>query len=400
MDRISTDVLVSGGGIAGLIAACAFGSAGFSVLVVDPAPPVIEPDNPSADMRSTAFLQPARNTLISAGIWDKLEPHAAALQVMRLADAGGEPGVIRTQADFDASEISDLPFGWNFPNWLIRRELLNRIDEPPEVTFKAGVSTKRLTHRLNENLVNLSDGSQVAARLVVGADGRNSSVRDALDIGVKTWRYGQKALVFSVSHPAPHDNISTEIHRSGGPFTLVPLPDRDGAHYSAIVWMETGANIARLHALDDGAFAQELNLRSCNVLGTLTVASPKHVWPIIAQKADKLIGPRTALIAEAAHVVPPIGAQGLNMSLADIEVLVSLVKDSPDGDPGGQSLLDRYQSKRSPDIAARLQGVNLLNKASITDNPNLQDLRYKGLQTLFGLKPLRMTAMKAGLGSR
>ncbi len=399
MKRLHTDILVSGGGIAGLTAACAFGAAGFTVICVDPTPPVTELENPSADLRSTAFLQPARQTLIDAGIWQHLEPYAAPLQIMRLADAGGAPGVIRKLADFDASEISDLPFGWNLPNWLLRREILNRIAELDTVEFRAGVATTRMTPRLTENLVMLSDGTQVAARLVVGADGRNSPVREMLGIGVKTWRYGQKALVFCVSHPRPHENISTEIHRSGGPFTLVPLPDSEGRYNSAVVWMETGPNATELMAMGESDFNTALNLRACDILGPLTVQGDKRLWPIIAQRADQMIGPRSALVAEAAHVVPPIGAQGLNMSLADIQTLLDLSVKNPT-EVGNATMLERYARKRWPDVTARINGVDLLNRAAIAQSEGLRDLRLKGLQILYDIKPLRTTAMKAGLGAR
>lgn len=398
MERTDTDILVSGGGIAGLTAACAFGAAGFRVICVDPTPPVVEEDNPSADIRSTAFLQPARKTLIDAGIWHHLAPFAAPLQIMRLLDAGGEAGVIRNQADFDASEISDLPFGWNLPNWLLRREILNRLNDLQTVTFLPGVATTRLTPRLERNLVMLSNGTQVAAKLVVAADGRASFVRNQLGIDVKTWRYGQKALVFTVSHPRPHDNVSTEIHRSGGPFTLVPLPDRDGSHCSAVVWMETGPRAVALQALEDPEFHAALNLRACDILGPLKLESPVAVWPIIAQKAASLYGPRTALVAEAAHVVPPIGAQGLNMSLADIQTLLDLAIKSPD-DPGTPATLAHYQRARMWDVTARIAGVDMLNRAAIANSPRVQDLRLKAVQTLFNLRPLRRGAMKAGLGS-
>ncbi len=398
MTRMDTDILVSGGGIAGLTAACAFGAAGHRVICVDPAPPVTEAADPTSDLRSTAFLQPARQTLIAAGIWDLLQDHATPLQIMRLADAGGESNEIRKVADFDALEVSGMPFGWNFPNWLLRRELLNRIADLPDVSFLPGISTKTLTTRESEAIVRLSDGRSVRAALVVAADGRNSPVRSMLNIGVKTWRYGQKALAFTVSHTEPHHNVSTEIHRSGGPFTLVPLPDRDGKHHSAIVWMETGPHAKELAEMPPEEFDAALNARSCGVLGKLTLESRLTLWPIISQMAERLSGQRTALVAEAAHVIPPIGAQGLNMSLADIQCLLELFADAPD--IGAQALLDRYHRKRWPDIKARVTGVDILNRAAMAESPSLRDLRMKGLTSLHGIKPLRKVAMQAGLGNR
>ncbi|MGC1486360.1 MAG: FAD-dependent monooxygenase, partial [Albidovulum sp.] len=219
-----TDVLISGGGVAGLMAAAAFGAQGFRTICIDPAPPVTEAGALGADLRSTAFLQPAREVLEDAGLWARLAPHAAALQIMRIVDAGGatpEPRIIK---DFDAAEISDQPFGWNFPNWLLRRELIARLADLPNVSFRPGVATASVLTRSAEACVTLTDGARITARLLIAADGRASPVREALGIKVQTSRYGQKALAFAVTHTPPHDNISTEVHRTGGPFTLVPLP--------------------------------------------------------------------------------------------------------------------------------------------------------------------------------
>ncbi len=399
MERIETDILVSGGGVAGLTAATAFGAAGFSVICVDPTPPVTNATSENSDLRSTAFLQPARELLISAGLWDRLSPFAAPLQIMRIVDAGGVEPTPRLIKDFNAADISDLPFGWNLPNWLLRREMVAHLEQMPNVSFLTGVSTKRLLTREGAALVSLSDNSQIRARLLIAADGRNSPMRDALDIGVKTMRYGQKALAFSVTHLMPHENVSTEIHRSGGPFTLVPLPDREGAHCSAIVWMERGPEVARLAALDVPAFEAEMNRRSCEILGPMVLTSRRSVWPIISQIADKMIGERTALIAEAAHVVPPIGAQGLNMSLGDMRVLLELANANPD-DLGSPEMLQTYQRRRHPEIRARIAGVNALNRASMISNQAMRDIRAKMLDTFYSATPIRKNLMRAGLGTR
>lgn len=389
-----TDILISGGGIAGLIAAAAFGAAGHRVICVDPAPPVTEEGAAGSDLRTTAFLHPSIRLLERAGLWGRLSPHATPLQVMRIVDAGGTEPTARLTRDFDAADISDAPFGWNLPNWLLRREIATRLAEMENVSFRPGTGTAGLTARDSEALVTLSDGSRVTARLVVGADGRNSPVRTALGIGVKTTRYGQKALAFAVTHERPHDNVSTEIHRSGGPFTLVPLPDRDGKPSSAVVWMERGAEVARLMALDPQDFAAELNARSTGILGQLTQATRLSAWPIISQIASRFTGPRTALIAEAAHVVPPIGAQGLNMSLADLSLLVDLSQD----DPGSRASLDAFQRRRWTEARLRIAGIDLLNRASMIEARPLRDLRAAGLGAIYGIAPVRRLMMKAGLG--
>lgn len=399
MDCIETDIVISGGGIAGLTAAAAFGSAGFSVLCVDPAPPVTDRRDAAADLRTTAFLQPSIPMLQAAGLWDRLEPFAAALQVMRIVDAGGEMPEPRLIKDFDAADISDQPFGWNLPNWLLRREMLARLDDLPNVSFRPGTATRSVLTRDAHALVTLDDGTQATARLLIAADGRNSAVRQAVGINVKTTRYGQKALAFAVTHTRPHENVSTEVHRSGGPFTLVPLPDKDGQPCSAIVWMERGPEVARLAALPEAEFEAAMNARSAGLYGPLKLASRRTVWPIISQIAERFTAQRTALIAEAAHVVPPIGAQGLNMSLADMRVLLELAQDRPEG-LGDAQMLESYNRRRWPDAKARVVGIDALNRASMLGAPGLRDLRAGALNTLYSLAPVRKTLMRAGLGVR
>lgn len=392
-----TDILISGGGVAGLTAAAAFGAAGFTVICVDPAPPVTDAGANGADMRTTAFLQPARRVLEEAGLWQRLAPHAAALKIMRIVDAGGEVPEPRLVKDFDSGEIGDEPFGWNFPNWLLRREGVARLAELPNVSFRPGIATRALLTREGEARVTLSDGAQIGAKLLIAADGRDSPMRQALGINVQTTRYGQKALAFAVTHPIPHDNVSTEVHRSGGPFTLVPLPDRDGLPSSAVVWMERGPEVLRLAALPEAAFEAEMLARSAGLFGPLTLVTPRSVWPIISQIADRFDGERTALLAEAAHVVPPIGAQGLNMSLADLACLLDLSKAAPDR-LGDRAMLTAYHRRRWPEVRARVTGIDLLNRTSMLSARPLRDLRASALNALYSLKPVRTTLMKAGLG--
>lgn len=399
MTQTDTDIIVSGGGIAGLAAAAAFGAAGFRVLCVDPAPPITQRDEDGADLRSTALLQPAREVLIAAGIWKHLEPHAAPLEVMRIVDAGGADPAARVSHDFRAADISDLPFGWNFPNWLLRRALLDRLEELDSVEFRPGVGTTSLFTRTAMARVGLSDGSRLTARLVVAADGRNSPMRNAAGIDVKTRRYGQKALAFAVTHPIPHDSVSTEIHRTGGPFTLVPLPDHGGRPSSAVVWMEDGPKAQALMALDVPEFEAEMTQRSCQLFGPLTLASRRTIWPIISQEAAAFRAERLALMAEAAHVVPPIGAQGLNMSLRDLATLLELAQAAPDR-LGDAQMLDSYQAARDRDVRVRVAGIDLLNRASQVSARPLRDARALGLQMLYAFKPVRQNLMKLGLGVR
>lgn len=391
------DILISGGGIAGLIAAAAFGARGYRVLIMDPAPPIMAEADPASDLRTTAFLQPSLPVLEEAGLWARYARHATPLQVMRIVDAGGPDPVARVSHDFDAADISNQPFGWNLPNWLLRREAVARLADLPNVTFRPGIATRRLLTRATGVIVGLSDGTQARARLLIAADGRASPMRAALGIGVRTWRFGQKALAFAVTHPVAHANVSTEIHRSGGPFTFVPLPDRDGQPCSAIVWMDTGAEVARLAALPVPDFEAAMTARSAGLFGPLALASRRTIWPIISQIADRFHGQRTALMAEAAHVVPPIGAQGLNMSMADLAALLDLA--TPDG-LGSDAMLAAYTRRRYADVALRVAGVSALNTASMASAQPLRDARAWMLDRMYSAAPVRRTLMQLGIGVR
>lgn len=393
----TTDILISGGGIAGLTAAVAFATSGFRVICVDPVPADGGPGG-ADDLRTTAFLQPAQQLLERIGLWERLAPHATALKVMRIVDAAGSDSTACVTKDFDAADISDKPFGWNLPNRLIRREITSHLAEIDMADLRSGVATDNLLTRTADARVRLSDGGMVISKLVIAADGRDSPVRRATGINVKTKRHGQKALTFAVTHPLAHDNISIEIHRSGGPFTLVPLPDRDGQPCSAVVWMEDGPTALALADMEETRFETEMSRRSAYVLGPLKLATRRSIWPIINQIADRFSAVRVALIAEAAHVVPPIGAQGLNMSLGDIRTLLDLAETMPN-ELGTARMLDAYDRQRRSESLVRAIGVDLLNRASMADNPILQKMRRYGLNTLHMVKPARTMVMRLGLGT-
>ncbi|MGR3492283.1 MAG: FAD-dependent monooxygenase [Shimia sp.] len=393
-----THILISGGGVAGLTAACAFGAAGFKVVCVDPMPPVTDRSADGADLRTTAFLAPARALLEDAGIWPHLMPHATPLATMRIVDAGGAAPEARVLRDFESGDIGQPEFGYNLPNTAIREGLLARLAELPNVDFRPGVATEHVLARSEAPRVRLSDGTTLTPHMIIAADGRASPVRKALGIGVRTMRFGQTALTFAVAHDVPHGDVSTEIHRTGGPFTFVPLAPHEGRPCSAIVWMEPDAEAARLLDLDDAAFEAEATTRSAGLFGDLTLVTRRTSWPIISQLADRFYGPRTALIAEAAHVMPPIGAQGLNTSLADITALLQLSKQDPER-IGQPVMLRAYHRKRFAEVKTRVLGVSALNRVSMATPQVVRDARAAGIKLLHDVAPVRKGLMRLGMGT-
>lgn len=397
MERREADIFISGGGIAGQIAAASFAARGFSVVMADPVPPVTEADLDGSDLRSTAFLQPARDLFRTCGLWDFLEPHSKPLDQLAVIDTVGWPPEVREHKAFRASDVSDEPFGWNLMNWVVRRELWSYLQEAEGITTLYGTGFKSLVNRTSEVIVALTDGSSVRAKLAIAADGKFSPLREAAGIGVKTTRYGQKSLAFTVTHDAPHDNISTEIYNEGGPFTIVPLPDIDGQHASAIVWMNKGPRSVELMNMPVPEFEDVMQLRSTNLLGRMRLKGRRSIWPIITQTADRLVEGRVAVVAEAAHALPPIGAQGLNTSLNDIAALLDAAALSPD-DPGAAQVLSAFETARMPDITRRARVIDLFNRIAGSGEAGIQAARLLGLKAVHDIAPVRRKIMRVGLG--
>lgn len=390
------DILIAGAGPAGLIAAASLAVTGARIIVVDPARPVTSAADPGADLRSTAFLQPARALFDRIGLWPALSAHAQPLDALRIVDLAGDPPAYRDERTFSAAEIGPDPFGWNFLNWRLRAALMAHIATLPNVGLRFGAGVAGLLTRTGEAQVTLSDRSRIAARLAIAADGRGSTLRDAAGIGVEVTRYGQKALAFTATHDLPHHAISTEIYLAGGPFTMVPLGDIGGRPASAIVWMNPGPRAVALMAAGVAAFEAEMNARSARLFGEMKLAGQRAIFPVITQRARQLTGERLALIAEAAHVLPPIGAQGLNTSVNDIAALVRAIGGSDD--PGSADILAAYDRARRSDIAARARVIDFFNRVTQSGLPPLQSLRLAGLKAAHDIAPLRQGLMQAGMG--
>lgn len=243
--------------------------------------------------------------------------------------------------------------------------------------------------------LDLDTGGQVSARLVVGADGRNSPVRAAVGIDTKSWRYPQSALIVNLDHDLPHRFHSTEFHTPTGPFTLVPLSGRG----SSLVCVESPEVAQELAAMADDALALELERRAHSVYGKMRIAGARQVYPLGGLVATRMGARRAALVGEAAHVFPPIGAQGLNLGLRDVAALVEIVVAARDRgeDIGSDAVLDRYERQRRVDITSRTTAVDLLNRSLLSDLLPVQALRSVGLYLAARVAPLRRMLMREGI---
>ena len=401
MAKRNWDIIVVGGGIAGLVTTLLLAHLKLKVLCIEAHRPASKPQNRSADLRSTAYLLKSINLLKKAGVWDDLKEHAEALKIMQICDAGGISGELRQVNNFNSQEIGQPHFGYNIPNWFVKKSMTIKIEESEFGEILLGQKVIGLVAQTEKSIIRLSNSRQLSAKLIIAADGKDSDIRYLSKINVKKWDSSQDALAFTTSHEKPHRGKSIEILESGGPCTFVPMkPSENGSFQSAVVWMENRNKAKNLLKLNKDNFSKMLTDRTKRVLGTCQVSSRITIYPIVSQLAERFYCRRLALIAEAAHVMPPIGAQGLNTSFEDISLLIDSIEQciSQNGDIGSQKLLKGYGVHRRLITQSKMLGVSVLNKTSKSNLQITKDLRKVGLNIIEKNSFLKKALMKAGLG--
>lgn len=379
------DVAVVGAGPAGLVAALLARAHGASVVL-------IAPKAPPRDERTVAMLGASVEILEQAGVWPALADKAAPLRTMRIVD--GTRRLIRAPlVEFHAHEVGREAFGYNIPN----AQLIAALDAALEQAGVERVTAFASDIQPGDDAVTITtpDQGSIRARLLGAADGRRSRARDAAGLAVRSWSYPQAALVANIRHSLPHDDVSTEFHTETGPFTIVPMPGLQ----SAIVCVESPAEAERLSKLDDEALAAEFERRGHSILGKITLNGPRQVFPLSGQTARHFAARRIALIGEAAHVFPPIGAQGLNLGLRDAAAFATVVRDHR-ADPGGPDAMAAYDRARAGDILSRTTAVDALNRTLLTDFLPVQALRGIGLFAIDRVPFLKRMVMHQGLAPR
>ncbi|GAB4194666.1 MAG: UbiH/UbiF/VisC/COQ6 family ubiquinone biosynthesis hydroxylase [Thalassobaculales bacterium] len=407
--RLDTEIIIIGGGMAGLTLGHALAQAGVEAVVVDRAPPP-EQLAEAHDGRASALAAATGAMLRALGLWPGLAEEACPILDIRVSD-----GPSRLFLHYDHRDLKGAaggpeqpgPMGWIVENTAIRRALHGALEGAPAAGSRpaprllAPAIVADVERSATRALVTLADGRLLRGALVVSAEGRDSGLREAAGIRVSRHDYRQDGLVCTVTFPEPHNNVAHERFLPAGPFALLPMVGRPGApNRASIVWTERRDLAAAAMALPDAAFSAAMSLRFGDSLGPLSLAGGRWRYPLGLQIAERLTDRRLALIGDAGHVIHPIAGQGLNLGLRDVaalaEVVIEAVRDG--GDPGSPLVLERYERWRRADVLALAVVTDGLNRLFANDLWPLRLARGLGLAAVNRLPPLRRFFQRHAMG--
>lgn len=348
------------------------------------------------DKRTTAMLMPAVEMLRRLELWAQIHPLAAPLKTMRLID--GSKRLVRAPVtDFHSSEIELEAFGYNVPN----TDMLNALDaaiERSSAIERFDTVAKIRSIGTQQAQLQLDDGTDLFCQLLVAADGKNSTTREAAGISVTKWDYPQTAVVLNFAHSLPHGSVSAEFHTETGPFTQVPLPPTPSAqHRSSLVWLVDPKDVDHLLTMSIDELSTLVEDRLQSSYGKCLVEDSPAAIPMGSMTAQQFGANRTVLLGEAGHLFPPIGAQGFNLGMRDLRDLVGVLASNR-GDPGSPPVTSQYDKKRQIDVKLRTAGIDAMNRSLLTNFLPVQLLRTAGLSALGSISTARKIAMLQGVG--
>lgn len=412
-EKLTVEVAIAGGGLAGLTLGCALAGAGLEVAVADAEVPATALDEPF-DGRASAIALGSQRLLRGVGVWDHVGGEAAPIHDIRVSDGRVGEAASRLFLHYDVEEVAGElgpepggpAMGWIVENRVMRRALHRRAAELSTLHHIAPARVESAERGEGRATLVLADGRRIGAALVVACDGRNSPLRRAAGIAVTRWDYPQDGIVATLLHELDHEGVAHEHFLPSGPFAVLPLPDlppgagRGLRHRSSLVWTERREVAEGVMRLDDAAFSREVERRFGDSLGRIEVAGRRWRYPLGLQLARRSIDRRLALVGDASHVIHPIAGQGFNLGLRDIGALAEVLVDARrlGLDLGSGPVLERYARWRRFDNLALATVTDGLNRLFSNDLGPLRLARDLGLAAVNRAAPLKRVFMRHAMG--
>ena len=395
MDQLD-DIIIVGGGLNGPALGLALAQAGLCVTIVDarPAPARAEA---GFDGRAYALSIASVRLLRAIGVWAHVQDLAQPMRKITASDGRVGQGPAPLWLQFDCDEIEEGPMGFMLEDRHLYAGFLAAMAAQDRLTLISGQSVVAQQTSANAAGVTLSDGRNLAARLLVGCDGRASGTASRAGIRRQGHSYGQTALVCAVRHEKPHRGTAHQFFTPGGPFAILPL---QGDHLSSIVWSEPDASATAIAALPDDAYLAALRLRFGDFLGDLALEGDRFTYPLTLTLAQHFVAQRLALVGDAAHGVHPIAGQGLNLGLRDVGALAQVLVEAKrrGEDLGATDVLARYQTWRRPEALSLAYGMDGVNALFSNDNALLRAGRGLGLGLVNRWPGLRRAFIRQAAG--
>ena len=386
-----TDLLISGGGMVGLTLALACAQGGLKTVIVDSAPAALQLE-PAFDGRVSALAYASVRLLTALGVWDDLAPHAQPIREILVTDGKVAGATSPFSLHFDAQEVGAESLGHIAENRHTRAALQAAVARAANLELIAPATIKSLATDAGSAIVTLADGSQIAAALVIAAEGRESRLRAQMGINTIGWSYLQTGIVATVEHEKPHNGVAYEHFLPSGPFAILPMT----GNRSSLVWTESKAKAPGLLALDEAGFHAELARRFGDHLGTTRAAGPRWSYPLAFHIARDFVKPRFALAGDTAHGIHPIAGQGLNLGFKDAAALAEVLLDAArlGRDIGALDTLKRYERWRRFDSFTLAASTDAMNRLFSNDIAPLRHLRDLGLGVVDAIGPARRFFMR------
>ena len=381
----SVDVAIVGGGMVGLAVACGLQGSGLRVAVLEQNAPVALADDAPPELRVSAINAASEKLLTRLGVWSAiLAQRASCYHGMEVWDKDSFGRIT-----FDDESMGYSHLGHIIENAVVHQALWQKAQQCADVTLITPAELQQVAWGENEAFLTLKDGNMITARLVVGADGANSWLRDKADIPLTFWDYHHHALVATIRTHEPHNAVARQVFHGEGILAFLPLSD---PHLCSIVWSLSPLQAKAMQEADEATFNQALCVAFDNALGLCEVESERHVFPLTGRYARQFAAHRLALVGDAAHTIHPLAGQGVNLGFMDAAELINELKRlHREGKDIGQHLyLRRYERSRKHSAALMLAGMQGFRELFAGENPAkklLRDLGLKLADTLPGVKP-------------